>query len=704
MSANGQDAKDQDKDQFDESPQGQYRLWISELEAAKKEMKKFHVRGTNIVKTFVDDRANEDERTRDKSKPKWNKYTADIITKRCILYGNTPRVRVSRKFGDAKDEVARVAGEIMERHLNADIDSGKDDYAHALGNCLDDILGPGLGCLVVNYTSEHGEEEVTDEAMVDEEGNELAPEVSNTPKLSENITIEYVNWADQLWSPCRTWGEMRWWARRTQMRREQLVERFAEPLGLAAAEEALANGQEPDQDYLAVGKRLARRIPLNSQKEDKAESSSAFKKDPWGRSDVWEILDKEGKQRVWLVDGMDRVLDQQEDAYELDGFWSLPKPLIANPTTTAFLPVSDYTIWRDHYRGIDELFARICKLEEAIKAVGLYDAGSEQVKRLLEEGVQNKLIPSTNWAKFSEKGGIKGAMDFLPLDIFSSALQVLEARFETRVRHCDQLTGIADIMRGQVAEPGETATASRVKSRSGAVRMQALQDEFARFASETQTIKAQLIAKFFDEETIIERANMQYSFEDPALVKQAVALLKSGISQYRIEVKPEAIAMQDFAAIKAESTEAMDAIAGFMQKVGPLVQQSPAMLPSALKLLQVFCAKLRGFSEMEGILDEAIEQAEQQFKQQAQQPKQPPPPDPKLAVEQVKGKNALDKIQAEGKEDIQRIQAETQSEAARQRDETDENIREEAGKAHVKAAILQRVEPKPRTRTSGLQR
>ena len=43
------------------------------------------------------------------------------------------------------------------------------------------------------------------------------------------------------------------------------------------------------------------------------------------------------------------------------------------------------------------------------------------IKRLIEETAINELIPVSNWAAFSEKGGVKGLVDWLPLDQITAA-------------------------------------------------------------------------------------------------------------------------------------------------------------------------------------------------------------------------------------------------------------------------------------------
>jgi hypothetical protein len=67
---------------------------------------------------------------------------------------------------------------------------------------------------------------------------------------------------------------------------------------------------------------------------------------------------------------------------------------------------------------------------------------------------------------------------------------------------------MSDIMRGQASQQ-TTATEQSIKARFASVRIQSMQDEFARFCSDTQRIKAEIISKHFDKNTIIKRANVR---------------------------------------------------------------------------------------------------------------------------------------------------------------------------------------------------
>lgn len=623
------------EDQYPDTKAGWASRFKMEFEAARKEIKPWHERAERILRRYTDEREEEREK---RNKNKQNYYTANVQTTQALLYGKTPQVDVSRRFSDAQDDVARVAGEILERLLNTDIARDNDAYAISLEQALFDYLVPGLGNCRLRYVADFEMGEDTPAILADDGVTEKAPAVpGEEQKTNEDVEVVWVYWKDQLWSPARTFHEVRWWAFRAEMTREQLVKRFGEEVGEA--------------------------VPLNAKRAGKGTTDTvdAMRNDPWSRAEVWEIWDKEHKQVLWYVDGYNAMLDIKPDPLELEAFWPMPRPLFANLTTSALIPTPDYVLAQDIYEEIDTVSSRIELLEKAIRVVGLYDKQSEGLKRLLSEtgAAGNEMIPCENWAMFSEKGGIDGAVSWFPLKQIVEAMDKLRDYRTELVATMQQLTGMSDIMRGQAATVA-TATEQSIKARFASVRVQSRQDELARFASDIQRIKAEIISKHFDPQTIFDRSNIAHSF-DAQLAQQAVELIQSKFAAYRVEVKPEAISLTDFAALKSERTEVMQALGNFLPQMLQAAQQMPAALPFLLQTLQWFFAGIRGAKSMEGLLDQAIASVQAAAKQAQMQPKPPPPPDPKIVAAQMAQQTAQMKAQA----DAQHTQAELQGDLIR---------------------------------------
>ena len=617
--------------EFDNTPEGWQRRWSVEMAASEKFLKDWWKRADKVMDRYVDDRKGAGQA----GDTRVNLFTANIQTQRAMLYGKTPSTEVKRRFADPGDDVARVAGEALQRMLNTDIERDSDTYAEALEMALDDRLLAGMGSVRVRYEVETQAGEFVDSIKeVNDDGVEVevAPGYQKEDTITkEEVEVDYVHWKDERWSPCRNFHENRWRAWKADMTRDALHARFDEVLGTVAVES----------------------IPL---KHKKATDDDKMRDDPWARAEVWEIWSKEHKKVYWWVEGASTILDVKDDPLGLDGFYPAPRPMMSNLTTSKYLPVPDFTLAQDLYDEVDAVSTRITKLERAIKAVGVYDKTSEELKRLLLEAVDNQMIPVDNFLSFGEKGGLKGAVDWLPLEQFVMALDKLREYRSELIALLYQVTGMSDIMRGQ-SSGATTATEQAIKAKFASTRMQAFQNEFARFASDVMSLKAEIISKHFDPQTIIARSNMKMmSPQDQQLAQSAVQIIKSDVYQYRVAVKPEAISMQDYAAIKQERGEMLTAVATFLQSSMPVMQAAPPLTPMLLQLLQWAVAGFRGGATIEGAIDQAVVQAQQKLAN-------PPPPQPN--PEMMKMQQESQMAQQEHQMNMQALQVKTQTEMAK---------------------------------------
>jgi hypothetical protein len=257
-------------------------------------------------------------------------------------------------------------------------------------------------------------------------------------------------------------------------------------------------------------------------------------------------------------------------------------------------------------------------------------------------------------------------------------------------------------MRGEATQAGATATEQRAKTKFGSVRIQRLQDEIARFATDLLKIKAEIIAKHFSPETIYARANVRFMPEpDQAIAMEAIELLKSDISCYRVEVKPEAVALAEGSAMKQERGELLGTLTAYFQAMQPIVQAMPGATPYLLKIAQWTVAGVRGSSQIEGVFDQMIQQAEQAAEQAAKNP-QATPPDPKVQAETIKAQVA----QGKGQADIQKeqmkhqnklveIQAETAAHDQQEQSQASWNTKEALQKGLIQRMLKPPEAPKP---------
>lgn len=638
----------------------QVERWNVEFAAAKKEVEPWHKQGRRIIKRFKDERE-----AAQKGESRWNLFSSNVQTQMALLYGQVPKVDVGRRFGDAQDDVARVAGTILERVLNCDIEDPTDTYALALWHALQDNRLPGMGLCRIRYERDERPVEAVAAVLDEETGKEIAPAVEETTELeSESVAVEYVPWDEHLWSPAKTFDKVRWWAFRAEMSRAQLKKRFGD---------------------------VGARVPLNAKK---GRSNDDKKSTPWDRAEVWEIWDKEERKVHWYVEGFNQLLETQDDPLELAGFWPFARPMTANATTDTLLPTPDFKLSQDLYNEIDDLSTRIKKLQEAVAVRGAYDKANKGLQRLLSETVGNELVPIENFSAFMEKGGIAGAIAWMPLEQVVKALSELTGQRLQLKQALFEVSGMADIMRGQADTDGVTATEQRIKAKFGSARLNQIQGDFARFASDLQRLKAEVMSRFYQPETLIERSNIDYT-PDRELAPQAVELIKSRFGMYRVEVKPESVSLADFAEQRTEASEFVAGISQFLAAATPLIEKVPTAGPTVLELLGMVVARFNGFGqEAEAIIDKAIAELKQAQAKAAANP-QPAQVDPKVQAEQLKQQGEREKVGLELQADLTRIDAEAQLAASQQQAQTVANVQEQQAKAVIDVQKARAMPQKP---------
>jgi hypothetical protein len=644
------------------TPSGEHDRWQDEITAAEKEQEKFVQQGRRVVRRYLDDRDAVETNN------KWfNIFYTNVGILEASLYANIPKADVSRKFTDMNDDVARVAGNILQRCIQQDMNEPNCDFDQVMRQAVSDRLIPGLGTawlrLVVETEPIESQPTAEPSGEITQQPEPVEPAEQLERISHQEVAIDYVYWEDILWSPCRVWSERRWIARKVLMDKDALVKRF--------------------------GKELADQIPLNAGPKKLPADQNTPTNMVLKRAEIYEIWDKMKREVIWFSKGVEKLLDKRSDPLGLCDFEPCPKPLMANTTTSNCRPKPDFAMLQDQYNELDETNNRISLLIIACKVVGVYDQSSDGIQRMLTEGYDNILIPVDNWAMFAEKGGIKGSVDWLPLDMVVAALQQLSVHRETIKGQIYELTGINDVVRGNT-KASETLGAQELKSKFASVRIQRLQDEVTRFAEQILQIKAELIIKHFDSQIIAKMANCANMVpEDQQLVVQALQLLKGDGEEmeWRVTIQSDAMAIIDYATQKQERTEFLNAVATFLQSSSTVGQGAPQLIPLMLQLLKFGVAGFRVSKDVEGIFDKYISDFEQEIEQQKNAPPQPDPEQQKMQAEQqMKEREAAMKEQAaqadqqrkaqESQQQMAMHQAEFQQELQQQRDLFQQEMRQ----------------------------
>lgn len=605
-----------DKDTADIDRAGLARRWAADLEMAKKSDKDFIEAGRKIVKRYRDQRGISD------NSRKYNILWSNVQTLAPAVYAKKPQAQVQRRFKDA-DPVGRCASQILERALQFEIDH-YSDYDSTLKNNVLDRLLPGRGVAWVRFepaedaegANEESESQVTDDQSAESMG------------AYECSPCDYVFWEDFRHSPARTWEEVSWVARLVYMGKDEGIERF----GDIFKDAPLAH--EP--------------IGIDEMKSD---GMAADQIDRMKKAKVWEIWCKSERKVYWHAEGFQQILDVRDDPLGLEGFFPCPKPLYATLTTDTLCPVPDFKQYQDQAKEMDELTARIALLVKAVKVVGVYDASHEGIQRMMNEGVDNQLIPVSTWAMFAEKGGLKGAVDFMPIDMVLTALAGLYEAREQVKQIIYEITGLSDIIRG-ASVASETATAQQIKSQFASLRLKHLQGDVARFASDLLRMKAQIMCALYRPEVLIAMSSMADS-KDAQYIPQAIELLQNDVLRaFRIEVATDSLVELDEAGEKAARMEFLTAAGGFIREA---IQAPPEMAPLLGEMLMFGVRSFKAGQSMEASLEQFIAQSAEK----AKQPK-PPAPDPAQIKAQADMQANQMKLQAQQQIESVKLQAEQQ--------------------------------------------
>ena len=584
-------------------PDGIVSRWLLELALADKKEKDWRKDTQRIIDIF---RAESKKTDGKETNTAFNILWSNVETLRPALYNSLPTPDVRRRFRD-QDPLGKEVAEILERALSFSVENY--DFDCALGGAVLDRLLGGRGVARVRYVPyfrpiEGGEEIVYQE-----------------------VKVELVDWDDFRVSPVTKWSEATWIAYRHRPTRKECVEQFGEEIG--------------------------NEIPLSGDIEgvsDKDVDLSVFK-----RAEVWEILDKQDRQTVWICPQYKRQpLKIEPDKLKLEQFFDCPRPLYAADDTHGLTPVPDFKLYETLANELDRVTERIKRIIKAIKVVGVYAGNVTEISALYEQD-DNKLIPASDMAAFLEKGGLGNAIWMAPVETHVKVLIQLYQYRESVKAAIWEITGIADVMRG-VSNAQETLGAQQIKANWGTMRIQRSQKEVQRFARDLICLMAEVIANHFNERTLSMMTGLQYP---TAMEKQQIAMLQQQAQQMaqtgqQIELPPEfaemaakpswdeimAVLRDDLlrsykvdietdstisAQLQMEQENITELLAGvvqFAQGIGPLVMQGIMPIEAAKSMLLAAVRRFKLGSEVEDELDKI------------QMP--PPREDPQAQIEKAK--------------------------------------------------------------------
>lgn len=551
--------------------------WERKLEKSEKFLDKAHTHGRKVYKRYMDVR----EETKSKDQQA-NFFFSNVNTLRASLFNSLPTPEVSRiQKGDFQNDVSRVAALITQRSLTYEVHCAVD-FSEAVKMAIIDRLVPGVGVAWVSYLE------------------------------SEAVAVTHVKWDDFLYDPQRLWSKVRWVARRLHLSSEDMEEAYGEKADFA--------GEGNSNDGSATTKQ-----ECSDDLSPKELTENTYV--------VYEIWDKKTRKVYHIYKGRKEPLLEIDDPLQLKDFFPCPRPMFANISPNALLPMTDYYIAQDQYIQLDVIYARIQAIVSAIKVAGLYDSENPSIVGLLT-AADNKMIPVPNWAMHREAGGTAGQIEWYPVEQIATVLRELYSSFEGTKAILYEITGMSDILRG-ASSPYETKGAQEIKAQFASVRLNDYQSDVAIFVRDLLRIIAEIVTQLYSEEKLAKIVG-ELPENDRQYAPAAFQLLRDDkLMGYNVDIQANSLTQADWALEKEQKVEVVQTVGAMIAQIAQVAQQAPQLTTLGIQLVKFAITGFKSGVELESWIDTELDKMmrQQQEAEQNPQPKEPTPEEQKAQAE-----------------------------------------------------------------------
>lgn len=605
--------------------QNKVASWLKEIQKAKEREKRFRKKGNELMKIFECEQP---------EKNQFNILFSNTETMSPALYNATPTPVVQRRYKD-EDPVAAESAKVGRRLLQFFLDPGASSYTpfdDAMKRSVLESLVPGRG--QVRYVYETKVSKVP----------AASPEEKETEKVDyELVCTKTVAWDRFLHGYAKVWEDVPWVDYIHLMSREELIDNF--------------------------GSEIGNKVPLDAHscEGDSTEDDKNDDKVP-DLAQVHEIWDKSTKKVIFISEGYkDSPLREVDDPLQLQGFFDCARPLQFIERISSLTPLAPYCTYEKQAEELNQITLRIQKLVRAMRLRGIFDSTIGELEKLFQAD-DNVMIPAENVASLQQGAGGGGVLEkalwLVPIDKYIGVLQQLYAQRAQVKQVIYEISGVSDIMRGST-QASETATAQDIKNQWGSLRIKRPQKEVNRFARDGLRIVLEIAVTKYSIETIAKMTGMKYPTQAEKMEAQAaiaqvqaqggevppefaeklnmpsweeiIGLLKDDLQRnYRIDIETNSTIDAEATEDKQNLTEFLNALAQFLNGIGPLVQQGMIPFDVAKSIMLFVARRYRAGDELEDKLRAM---------------KQPPPPQPEGQGKEPGGDPealaAADKVKAE---------------------------------------------------------
>lgn len=443
--------------------------WKRQIENFKSENREYFSQAGKCLEAYCD-------------KKSYNIFYSNIQLLKAYLLTNSPKPEVERRFlkkvanNKLQYNTYLELANILESALSYYTD--KEDFLIKL---KDGVIEPakktGRGVMWVTY-------EPTIEKTVDEFGNITEEITGRDIKLT---TLGYEDYACS--SSCNK--EQVWWkARRHLLGKEELKEQF----NYEATEDELNFTSGKDTD-----RKLA---------------------------EVWEIWDKTEKKRVYILAKCvkNEFLKENDDPYGIETFF----PCVdLTPLTNGknIIPIPEYELYRNKAVQLNKLSAKADKLEEKINYIITTDKTNQDNVTEMSNAAEGDIVTLSTVTLGN--GNVNERMGYLPIQQAVELAEHRELKKAQLKQDIYDITGIADIMRGQT-DSRESATAQQIKGVFGTMRFQDQQKQVQDFVVSVYEIIAEIICENWDAKTLEDlTSTVLPSLEEKTQIKAKLATIET---------------------------------------------------------------------------------------------------------------------------------------------------------------------------------
>lgn len=479
----------------------------------------------------------------DRKKNKQNIFWSSIETMKPFLYFKQPKPFIVRN-NKKSDKVETTACKILERALAWDM--RQFDFDSVIKYARNDFLLSGMGILWEQYRPTF---QYIGDIIV---------------KENEQVDTVYISPTDFLMDTekVNVWEDVEWIARKTYLTYDELVYCFGEEV----------------VNTFVISPDVVKGIC------------------------VYEIWDKKTKRIYYLSpECYGHFLRVKEDTLHLSGFFPIPKPIMSTLSNDGIIPVPDYVEIKSLLEELDGVNERMRLLMQAIKVSGCYDNSFPVLANILNKDVT--LVSVSDFDSLREVGGLKGILDFVPIEQYVTALQVLAERRKILIEAIYEVTGVSDIMRGNSSDK-DTATAVMQKTNFGTLRNQDRQNDMQRFIRDLLKIKAEIICEQFSPEKLASFVSLNENISEE-VINNAIKLLKTEkIREMTIEVETDASFNQ--AQEEEKILQVLQHIHTTINQAFAIVSQQPALLPLYRQMIEAAVATIPNARQFEGVMEDVF--------------------------------------------------------------------------------------------------